>query len=159
MIRSDFMSLALSFIGLKSSSYNRANIGSIESGFDCSGFVNYVLIKSEYKYSIPRHANEMFDRFGITIHYESILPGDLIFFSNKGGTYADHVGIYCGNNKYIHSPGRNNCKICIKNLEFKEIKPRINSNYEQIYFINPIGFKRITIPDEKGRYNINFLTS
>ncbi|MDR0550171.1 MAG: C40 family peptidase [Deltaproteobacteria bacterium] len=68
-----------------------------ETGFDCSGFVNWV-----YKQNgvvLPRSSREMMT-VGVPIAKEDLRPGDLVFF-NYG---YSHVGIYTGDDKYIHSP-------------------------------------------------------
>jgi cell wall-associated NlpC family hydrolase len=122
-------------------------------GFDCSGFVNFLLKKAEYPRNIPRHTNELFDSFGILVHDQFRSAGDLIFFSNRYGTYPKHVGVMISKNEYIHSPGRNGKVICVSTFEQKIIELR--SKVPQIYFSNPIGFKRITIND--GRYQRMFL--
>ncbi|MDR1394601.1 MAG: C40 family peptidase [Deltaproteobacteria bacterium] len=68
-----------------------------ETGFDCSGFVSWVY--KQYGVSLPRSSRDMMTA-GIPIEREDLRPGDLVFF-NYG---YSHVGIYTGNDKYIHSP-------------------------------------------------------
>jgi len=143
-----FVSMALLYLGFPAIKYNSQLNGCDVDGFDCSGFVNILLKQAKYPEPIPRHANEMFDVFGILIHKQFRGAGDLIFFSNRGGTYPDHVGIMISRDKYIHLPGGKN--ICIGRFEKKIIKPR--NKAPQIYFSNPIGIKRITITINNGRY-------
>ena len=148
MQKKTFVSLALSYLNFPAVNYSGQLNGISTDGFDCSGFVNFLLKKAGYSQKIPRHANELFDFFGILIHAEFRSVGDLVFFSNRGGTYPNHVGIMISEVKYIHSPGKNKKIICVKKLERKIIKPR--DKVPQIYFSNPIGFKRITV--NNGRY-------
>jgi hypothetical protein len=68
-----------------------------ETGFDCSGFVGWVY--KQFGLSLPRSARDMMSA-GEPISREELRPGDLVFFNY---TYY-HVGIYTGNDKYIHSP-------------------------------------------------------
>lgn len=41
---------------------------------------------------------------GTTVSRSNLRPGDLVFYSFQGTSKIDHVGIYIGNNKMIHSP-------------------------------------------------------
>jgi len=70
--------------------------------FDCSGFTTYVCKKNGIK--IPRRAIEQ-SKYGKYISRKNLKPGDLIFFdtSKKHKGYVNHVGIYLGNNKFIHA--------------------------------------------------------
>jgi LysM repeat protein len=68
-----------------------------ETGFDCSGFVGWVY--KQYGVSLPRSSRDMLGA-GIPISRDELRPGDLVFF-NYG---YSHVGIYTGDDKYIHSP-------------------------------------------------------
>ena len=73
--------------------------GTTSRGFDCSGFVRYVYARLGN--SLPRTASEQF-HCGKKIKYASLLPGDVLFFhTSRPG--VSHVGIYVGNNKFIHA--------------------------------------------------------
>lgn len=74
---------------------------SVETGFDCSGFVRSVFIKA-VGITLPRTAMEM-SRVGTPVQLSDLLPGDLIFFKNARGNFA-HVGIYLGMNRFVHAP-------------------------------------------------------
>ena len=71
------------------------------TGFDCSGFVQYVF--GRHSVALPRTsrqqagAGRMLPRSVATLR-----PGDLMLFSSKGGR-VDHVAIYAGNNRILHS--------------------------------------------------------
>lgn len=75
--------------------------GASPSGFDCSGFVYYVLKQLGYSpYRTPADQYKM----GTSVSKSELKPGDIVFFA---GTYASgisHVGIYAGNGQFIHSP-------------------------------------------------------
>ena len=75
--------------------------GTSPSGFDCSGFVQYVLAQNGK--SIPRTSQEQFAS-GQAVDKSNLQAGDLVFYDWSGGTEATHVGIYEGNGKMIHAP-------------------------------------------------------
>jgi cell wall-associated NlpC family hydrolase len=72
-----------------------------ESGFDCSGFVQYVF-KQAAGFVLPRSSFDQI-RQGVTIAREELKAGDLVFFNTMRAT-ASHVGIYIGENRFIHAP-------------------------------------------------------
>ena len=74
--------------------------GASPSGFDCSGLVYYVLNSLGYK---AERTPEAQYRQGTYVSKSTLQPGDLVFFSGNGSTIT-HVGIYCGNGQFIHSP-------------------------------------------------------
>lgn len=71
--------------------------GSTPSGFDCSGFVQYVY--RSVGISLPRTARAQ-QNVGTRISVNQVQPGDLVF----NGDIAYHVGIYIGGGQYIHAP-------------------------------------------------------
>ena len=70
-------------------------------GFDCSGLVQYVF--GRHNVALPRTSREQ-ARVGQALSRSvgSLKPGDLMLFSSKG-TGVDHVAIYAGNNRILHS--------------------------------------------------------
>lgn len=72
-----------------------------EGGFDCSGFTMYVFRRAGY--SLNRISADQ-ARQGVYVSRAHIQPGDLVFYSFKQNGVIDHVGIYIGNGKMIHSP-------------------------------------------------------
>lgn len=74
-----------------------------EAGFDCSGFVQYVF-RQAAGLMLPRSSFDQI-RQGIAIAREELRPGDLVFFNTMRAT-ASHVGIYIGENRFIHAPSR-----------------------------------------------------
>ncbi len=73
-----------------------------ETGMDCSGFIKYVF-KTSMGVTLPRTVSEM-ARVGIKVKLSEIKPGDLIFFNTLRGRRNSHIGMYVGNNQFIHSP-------------------------------------------------------
>ncbi|OCA86258.1 peptidoglycan endopeptidase [Bacillus sp. FJAT-27986] len=73
--------------------------GTTPSGFDCSGFLYYVFNKAGH--SMPRYTAEGF--FNRSYYVSSPQPGDLIFFSGTYKKGISHLGIYLGNNEFIHA--------------------------------------------------------
>lgn len=69
-------------------------------GFDCSGLVFHVF--KENGKSIHRTADKQFLQ-GQEVSKEEMQPGDLVFFSHSG-KFVDHVGIYAGDQLFIHAP-------------------------------------------------------
>ncbi len=75
--------------------------GATPAGFDCSGYVYYVLKQLGYSpYRTPADQYKM----GTAVSKENLKKGDIVFFA---GTYASgisHVGIYAGNGQFLHAP-------------------------------------------------------
>lgn len=88
---------ALNMIGVR----YRWGGNSPDSGLDCSGFVRYVF-QDTLGLSLPRRAVEM-SRVGEKVGMSDLKPGDLVFFNTMRQTFS-HVGIYIGDNKFVHSP-------------------------------------------------------
>ncbi len=72
-----------------------------ETGFDCSGFVNYVYGKAA-NVKLPRTARGI-SRVGKNVHQSELQAGDLVFFNTSRRAFS-HVGIYVGDGKFIHAP-------------------------------------------------------
>jgi cell wall-associated NlpC family hydrolase len=72
-----------------------------DSGLDCSGFVRYVF-QDTLGMTLPRRAEEM-SRVGEKVTVSDLKPGDLVFFNTMRRSFS-HVGIYIGDNKFVHSP-------------------------------------------------------
>jgi cell wall-associated NlpC family hydrolase len=76
------------------------NGGSDPSGFDCSGFVQWVF--SRHGAVLPREVREQY-RHGDDVEREDVRPGDLVFFETVSRG-ASHVGIAVGNGQFVHAP-------------------------------------------------------
>lgn len=72
------------------------------TGFDCSGFV-YYLYGAVFQQRIPRMPNDMASE-GIPVARSDLKIGDLVFFGSA--TAFTHVGIYVGNDSFIHATHR-----------------------------------------------------
>lgn len=83
-----------------------------EAGFDCSGFVQYVF-KQAAQITLPPTARAI-SQVGMTVSRQDLRPGDLVFFNTVQSAFS-HVGIYLGDNKFIHAP-RTGAKIRVENL-------------------------------------------
>jgi cell wall-associated NlpC family hydrolase len=76
--------------------------GTSPNGFDCSGFVQYVMKK--FGKSLPRISADQ-ARSGKQIGLNQLKPGDLVAWDNSSrNNGADHIGIYIGNGQYIAAP-------------------------------------------------------
>ncbi|MEO8525467.1 MAG: C40 family peptidase [Caldimonas sp.] len=96
---SDMVVSAMNFIGVP---YRRGG-NSAETGFDCSGFTRKVFEMS-LGLALPRRADEQAAAPGlIKVRRDDLKPGDLVFFNTMRRTFS-HVGIYIGDNRFIHAP-------------------------------------------------------
>ena len=86
---------ALTFVG---SPYSWGG-NSPATGFDCSGFVQYIF--SQYGYTTSRVANDVLSD-GKPVDPADIQPGDVLCFYSGNG-YVGHVGIYVGDNTFVHA--------------------------------------------------------
>ncbi|TWG86673.1 cell wall-associated NlpC family hydrolase [Cupriavidus gilardii J11] len=93
----DLVMNALGLIGVR----YRFGGNTPESGLDCSGFVRYVF-NDTFGFMLPRRSVEM-SRVGTTVAEHELRPGDLVFFNTMRRTFS-HVGIYIGDNKFVHAP-------------------------------------------------------
>jgi LysM repeat protein len=98
--------------------------GSTPSGFDCSGFIHYVFNQTGTK--IGRYSAEGY--YSRSYYVNQPQAGDLVFFENTYKPGISHMGIYIGNNEFIHADGTRG--VMITNLD--------NSYYKQRFD----GFKR-----------------
>ncbi|MCL2016046.1 MAG: C40 family peptidase [Defluviitaleaceae bacterium] len=75
--------------------------GSDTRGFDCSGFVTYVM--RNFGVYLQRSSASMASSNGHYVERSNLVKGDLVFFATGSGPRISHVGIYVGNNQFIHS--------------------------------------------------------
>lgn len=87
----DILNYAKNFIGVP---YRYG--GSTPSGFDCSGFVKYVM--QNFGINMPRVSYEQM-YVGEKVSLDNLQPGDILFFRGGG-----HVGFYVGDGAYLHAP-------------------------------------------------------
>jgi len=72
-----------------------------ETGLDCSGLVRFVF-HDTLGMPLPRRSEEM-SRVGSAVSARELQPGDLVFFNTLRRAFS-HVGIYIGNNQFVHAP-------------------------------------------------------
>jgi len=96
---SEMVVAAMNFIGVR---YRRGG-DSAETGFDCSGFTRHVFALS-LGLALPRRADEQAAMPGLVkVDKSDLKPGDLVFFNTMRRTFS-HVGIYSGDNRFVHAP-------------------------------------------------------
>ena len=94
---SEITSYALSLIGVD----YKFGGNSSEQGLDCSGLIRYVFQQAT-GISLPRTAREQ-ARVGESVAVDKLQPGDLVFFNTRRFQFS-HVGLYIGDNRFIHAP-------------------------------------------------------
>lgn len=112
----ELLSSAMGFLGV---AYRFG--GTTPSGFDCSGFMQYIFRKT-LAINLPRTSAEQ-ATVGIHIDRANLQAGDLVFFRTAGKRIS-HVGMYIGNNRFIHAPRTG------KNIEITSLSNKYwNSRY------------------------------
>lgn len=96
-IATDLVVNAMGFLGVR---YKYGG-NDIEDGVDCSGFVR-AIYEQTVGMVLPRRAAEQAQATQ-TISRDELKPGDLVFFNTMRSAFS-HVGIYIGDNKFIHAP-------------------------------------------------------
>jgi cell wall-associated NlpC family hydrolase len=94
--------LAIYALGLIGVDYKYGG-SSPEHGLDCSGLVRYVF-QEVVGVTLPRTSREM-ARLGGRVAQADLRAGDLVFFNTRSSPFS-HVGIYLGDNRFIHAPHR-----------------------------------------------------
>ena len=83
-----------------------------KTGFDCSGFVGHVY-RHTLGISLPRSTGDI-SRVGKAVRSDDLLPGDLVFFDTLHRSFS-HVGIYLGDDRFIHAPS-NGGSVRVENM-------------------------------------------
>lgn len=115
-IRDDLAQTAHSFIGIPyqwGSAYPGA-------GLDCSGLV--LAVYQLNGLNVPRTSREQYSG-GTRVFKRHLGKGDLVFFSTAGARRISHVGIYIGDNRFIHAPGTGKA-ICAESLSSAYFRER-----------------------------------
>ena len=97
-ISADGYALSGTALSLRGAPYRLG--GEDPSGFDCSGFVQYVY--EQHGVAMPREVRQQF-RVGKSVDRARLEPGDLVFFSTVAPG-ASHVGIIIGGDQFVHAP-------------------------------------------------------
>ena len=102
--------------------------GTSRSGFDCSGFVRFILSATD-GVALPRTATEQYYH-GTPVSQAQAQPGDLVFFKNTYKPGISHVGIYVGGGRFVHAANAH-----------KGVRAdSLNSSYYQAHFA---GIRRV----------------
>jgi len=109
---------ALDLIGIR---YKRGG-STPETGFDCSGFVGHVFKEGLGLY-LPRSSREI-SKAGEAVDKSELQPGDLVFFNTMRRAFS-HVGIYLGDNLFVHAP-RSGAKVRIEDMSDRYWAKRYN---------------------------------
>jgi cell wall-associated NlpC family hydrolase len=118
---------AMSFLGVR----YRWGGNTRETGLDCSGLVRLVFAETVGRI-LPRRSVEMSFE-GVSISRRDVKPGDLVFFNTRGFAFS-HVGIYVGEDKFIHAP-RTGTTVRVESMKSSYWTERFN------------GVRRILSPD------------
>jgi cell wall-associated NlpC family hydrolase len=98
-VRNEIVEAAEGFIGLP---YQWGG-ASAEEGFDCSGLTMAVYQLNGL--NLPRSSRDQYS-VGAPVERTEIAKGDLVFFATKGREKISHVGVYAGDDRFIHAPGK-----------------------------------------------------
>ena len=115
---SDLAIRAMAMVGIR----YRYGGNTPEHGLDCSGLVRYVF-KQAWGAELPRTSEEI-SRVGAKVDSKDLQPGDLVFYNTLRRGFS-HVGIYLGDNKFIHSPSAGS-SIRIESMDLSYWKKRFN---------------------------------
>ena len=118
---------ALSFRGVP-----YRNGGSDPTGFDCSGFTQWVF--AQYGIALPREVEQQF-KLGEKIKQDDLKPGDLVFFHTESRG-ASHVGIFVADDQFVHAPSSRG----VVRVEY------VNSTYWGRRFV---GARRVSLEHER----------
>lgn len=113
--------LAMRAVGMLGIHYQRGG-NTPESGLDCSGLVRYVF-KEAWGTILPRTSEEI-SQVGKQVENRDMQPGDLVFYNTLKRGFS-HVGIYLGENKFIHSPSPGG-HVRIESMDLVYWKQRFN---------------------------------
>ncbi|HFB7957104.1 TPA: C40 family peptidase [Neisseria gonorrhoeae] len=109
---------------------------SVSTGFDCSGFMQHIF-KRAMGINLPRTSAEQ-ARMGAPVARSELQPGDMVFFRTLGGSRISHVGLYIGNNRFIHAPRTG------KNIEITSLSHK--------YWIGKYAFARRIKKNDPSRF-------
>lgn len=98
-LRTDLVETAENYIGIP---YQWGGTSPNE-GFDCSGLVMAVYQLNGF--SLPRCSYDQFAQ-GIQVDRSNLQKGDLVFFTDPRKDRVNHVGMYTGDNTFIHAPSK-----------------------------------------------------
>jgi cell wall-associated NlpC family hydrolase len=94
-----------------------------ETGLDCSGFVGHVFSEAA-GVKLP-HSASAISQIGRKIGVQELKPGDLVFFNTLRRAFS-HVGIYLGNNQFIHASSSRSGDVMISDMTERYWSKRFN---------------------------------
>lgn len=103
-----------------------------ETGLDCSGFVGHVY-RTMTGVQLPRDSRAIYDATA-SLPVDELRPGDLVFFNTLNRAYS-HVGIYLGENRFVHASSSRTGGVMVSNLDDRYWRAR----YE--------GARRVSVSD------------
>jgi cell wall-associated NlpC family hydrolase len=116
-LRSEIVRTAKQYIGVP----YRWGGESPRTGFDCSGLT--MVVYQLNGLDLPRSSRQQW-KAGRPVKRSRLERGDLVFFATSGGSRVSHVGIYTGNDKFLHAPRRG------RNIEVSSLT---NTYYQKRY--------------------------
>ena len=112
-VTTHMVSSAMNFLGVP---YKRGG-NSSETGFDCSGFTRHIF-ESSLGLLLPRRVDQQAKSTSlVAVKRDELKPGDLVFFNTLKRTFS-HVGIYVGDDKFIHAP-HSGAEVRVESLSVK----------------------------------------
>ncbi|MCC6201427.1 MAG: C40 family peptidase [Gammaproteobacteria bacterium] len=117
----DYLGVLAYAVSLRGAPY-RAGGESPDTGFDCSGFVRHVYARLGV--DLPRNTAALATALG-TVDFAEREAGDLVFFNTTGTPYS-HVGIYLGDDRFVHAPSTRTGKVMVSSLMEEYWRRRIN---------------------------------
>lgn len=105
------------------------------TGFDCSGYVSHVF-RQVAGLSLPHNALAI-SRQGRHISRDELQPGDLVFFNTLRRSFS-HVGIYIGDNRFVHAPSSGG-GVEVVSMQDKYWMKRFNGARRMLTFQLPSG--------------------
>lgn len=117
-LREKLAATAASFLGVEYAWGGASKRG----GVDCSG-----LVRAVYRLNglnLPRSATDQYQA-GATVPRDRLRTGDLVFFSASPGRPVSHVGIYIGDDVFIHAPGTGRT-VCQESLDGRYFRERFS---------------------------------
>jgi cell wall-associated NlpC family hydrolase len=104
----DLANFGLQFVG-----YPYVWAGNTPSGFDCSGFTQYVMLNMVG--TDITHSTELQMNYGSWVDWGNWAPGDFVYFAGTWGDGISHCGIYIGDGQFVHAENEST-GVCISSL-------------------------------------------
>ena len=103
-----------------------------ETGLDCSGFVGHVF-RQAFGIVLPRDSRAI-SQAARPLAQGELLPGDLVFFNTLNRAFS-HVGIYLGDDRFVHAASSRSGAVMVSNLNTRYWRERYD------------GARRVTPPE------------